>query len=237
MPGRALTLRLCLYALVVAHFSESPAPAVDNLLTNPAFESPLAPCWEERTPEDETRTLRRVEEVGRDGSAAVLENLQPCYTRLRQGADRSIVIERGSLVELSAWVRSEMTDEARITLQIYCMDDKDGILAQPRSPAMSGTFDWTRASVWTIVPEGTLYTMAYVQVQEGTGKVAFDDVELVVRQKPMPRPPAPKIVLLSDLLDDGLCLTNLKTLFEDGLVQAAPDDASTLPDASGVLVL
>lgn len=217
----------------------SPCVAAENLLTNPSFESRLDPAWEKRTPEDATRTLRRVEGAGRDGSAAaVLENLQPSYTRLRQGADRSIKIKPGSLIELSGWVRSEMTDDAQITLQIYCMDADDGILAQPRSPALSGTFDWTRASVWTVVPKGTAYTMAYVQAQEGTGKVAFDEVELVVRQEPLPEPPAPKVVLLSDLSDESRCLANLKTLFEDGLIQVKPEDAAeALVGARGLLVL
>lgn len=232
-------IRLCLCALVVGSLSASAGSAEENLLTNPSFESALSPAWEKRTPEDATRTLRRVEEAGREASAgAVLENLQSSYTRLRQGADRSIRIEPGSLVELCAWVRSEMTDDAQITLQVYCMDADDGILAQPRSPAMSGTFDWTRASVWTVVPKGTAYTMAYLQVQEGTGKVTFDDVELVVRQQPLPQPPAPKVVLLSDLPDESRCLANLKTLFEDGLVRAKSDDAGdALVDASGLLVL
>jgi len=239
---RSRTVHLGRSALTVAFFScllGSPCSA-DNLLSNPAFESALAPHWEKRTPEDETHTLRRVEHAGRNGSAAaVLENIQPSYTRLRQGADRSIAVEPGSLIELSAWVRSEMTDDADITLQVYCMDAAgDGILAQPRSPAMSGAFDWTRANVWLAVPEETAYVMAYLQVQEGTGKVYFDDVELAVRQKPLPRPPAPKVVLLSDLPDDSRCLADLKTLFEDGLIPVAADEAATaLADARGCLVL
>jgi len=131
-----------------------------------------------------------------------------------------------------------MTDDAQITLQIYCMDADGGILAQPRSPVTGGTFGWTRANVWTVVPQDTAYTMAYLQVQEGTGKVFFDDVELIVRQKPLPRPPAPKVVLFTDLPDDSRCLTNLETLFEDGLIQPAEDNlAASLADASGLLVL
>ena len=88
----------CLYVLsvVLVLVGGMPSQAADNLLTNPGFEAPLAPHWEKRTPEDKTRTLRRVERTGRDGSAAaVLENLQSSYTRLRQGADRSIAIEPG----------------------------------------------------------------------------------------------------------------------------------------------
>jgi zinc carboxypeptidase len=238
MPRLAPLAFLGLCAMAAACLPATPAQAADNLLTNPGFESPLAPHWEKRTPEDKTRTLRRVDEAGRnDSAAAVLENLQPFYTRLRQGADRSIEIQPGSLIELSAWVRSEMTDEARITLQIYCMDEKGAILAQPRSPAMSGTFNWTRASAWTVVPQDTTYTMAYLQVQEGVGKVSFDDVELVVRQDPLPRPPAPKIVLFTDLPDDSPSLANLKTLFEDGLVQVALDAPSGIADVEGILIL
>ena len=236
---RLATCCLCVCSFGIALLFSTSVQGAENLLANPSFEAPLAPHWEKRTPEDETRTLRRVEEVGRDGSAAaVLENLQSSYTRLRQGADRSIAIEPGSLVELSAWVRSEMTEESKITLQIYCLDGEGGILAQPRSPVESGSFDWKRASVWTAVPDGTVYTMAYLQVQEGTGKVTFDDVELVVRQKPLPRAPAPKVVLFSDLLDDNACLNDLKTLFEDGLTRPVDGElAAPLADATGLLVL
>ena len=60
-----------------------------------------------------------------------------------------------------------------------------------------------------------------------------------MRQKPLPRPPAPKIVLLTDLPDDSPCLANLKTLFEDGLVDASggglPREA--FAGASGLLML
>ncbi len=230
---------LLLLIAVLPVFLDSPCPAAENLLSNPSFESSLAPNWEKRTPEDKTHTLRREEHAGRnDSAAAVLTNIRPAYTRLRQGADRSIALQPGSLIELSAWVRSEMTDDAQITLQVYCMDADDGILAQPRSAVMSGAFDWTRANVWLLVPERTAYTMAYLQVQEGTGKVFFDDVELVVCQAPAPKPPAPRIVLLSDLTEDNSCYVNLKTLFEDGLVSPTPEEAqAALSNADGLLIL
>lgn len=94
-----------------------------NLLKNSGFEEPLEPAWEKRTPDDAGRTLYRGESAGRTGAAAVLENTRPAQTRLRQGNDRSIVIEPGSLVELSAWIKSDQSAEGDATLQIYCMDE------------------------------------------------------------------------------------------------------------------
>jgi hypothetical protein len=124
---------------------------------------------------------------------------------LRQGHDRSITVEPGSLLQLSAWVRSELDDRGQITLQIYCMDEKDRIRAQPTSAPVSGSFDWTQRIAFVVVPEGTAYVMAYLQVKEGVGKVYFDDIQLIVAQEPVKRPPAPKIVLLSDLPEDSPC--------------------------------
>ena len=141
-------------------------------------------------------------------------------------------------MQLSACIRSELSDQGGVTLQLYCMDGQDRILAQPCSAPLSGSFDWTPRSVWVFVPEGTAYVMAYLQAKEGAGKVYFDDVELVVAQGPVVRPPAPKIVLFGDLPQDSPCLASLKTLFEEGLVQRAPGEAASAPaDAAGMLVL
>src|SRR5690606_16563322 len=102
----------------------------ENLLKNPRFEEDLAPAWEKRTPEDGSRKLFRDATAGREGTAAVvLENLQPTPTRLRQGHDRSIAVEPGSLLELSAWIKSELNDGGAATLQVYCMDAKQEIVA------------------------------------------------------------------------------------------------------------
>jgi len=227
---------LCAAALVLA--VGGPAPAAENLLHNGGFDAALEPHWQKRTPEDETRKLYRLPKAGRAGSAAaVLENVQPAYTRLRQGHERTIVIQPGSLVQLSAWIRSELSDAGDVTLQLYCMDRQDRILAQPCSAPLSGAFDWTPRSAWVFVPEGTAYVMAYLQVKEGVGKVYFDDVELVVAQGPVARPPAPKVVLFGDLPEDSPCLESLKTLFEDGLVQPAPGETAVPADAAGMLVL
>jgi hypothetical protein len=198
----------------------------ENLLKNPGFEESLAPAWEKRTPDSADRKLSRQESAGRSGSdAAVLENLRSTHTRLRQGQDRSIAIEPGSFVELSAWTKSELSDEGQVTLQLYCMDAKNQILSQPTSAAALGRFDWTQQRLRTVVPKGTAYLMAYLQTRDGVGRVFFDDVELSVKRKPMPEPPAPKVGLMTDLPDDSPCLHELKVLFEDGLVRLRPEDS------------
>ena len=207
-----------------------------NLLKNPGFEQELAPAWEKRTPDDSQRRLYRVESGGRSGAAVVLENMTPAYTRLRQGHDRSITAKPGSLIELAAWIKSEQSEGGIAMLQLYCMDGDGQILAQPTSRSLPGAFDWQRLRVQTLVPEGTAYLMAYLQTRDGIGRVWFDDVELRVRRDPMPRPPAPKIALVTDLAGDHATIQEAGVLFE-GLVPSGPDVAAALQGAQGALVL
>jgi hypothetical protein len=213
------------------------APAEDNLLVNPGFEQDLLPAWEQRTPEDAQRKLYRSQDAGRSGAAVVLENVQPAYTRLRQGHDRSISIPPGSLIELSAWVKSEQEEAGVAMLQVYCMDDQDKILSQPTSQPVPGAFDWTRHRLLTVVPEGTAYVMAYLQTRDGVGRVWFDDVALVVRRGPVPRSPAPKIALLTDLPDDDATIQEARVLFEEGLTRVENGQTAIPGQAAGALVL
>ena len=215
----SLRLRLRCSFWLLAIFAAGQLHAGENLLRNPGFEDPLAPVWEKRTPDDASRKLYRAEGEGRSGEWAVaLDNLEPAYTRLRQGHDRSIQIEPGCPVELSAWVRSELSDTGRTMLQIYCIGDDDRIRAQPTSPQIRGSCDWTRSRVHVVVPEGTVYVMAYLQTRDGAGRVFFDDLELAVKREPRPRKPVPKVGLLTDLAEDDPCVESLKVLFAEGLV-------------------
>ncbi|MDA3925697.1 MAG: M14 family zinc carboxypeptidase [Kiritimatiellae bacterium] len=220
--------------LIVVAFSSA---AGDNLLLNASFEEPLKPVWEKRTPENAQRKLYREEGVGRKGAAVVLENIEPSYTRLRQGHDRSINIAAGSRIELSALIKSEQDTNGVVKLQIYCMDAKGGILSQPTSRQAFGAFDWTRHRVLAIVPQNTAYVMAYLQTKDGVGRVLFDDVELCVKCPPVKRPPASRIALLSDLSDDHPVIQRARTLFEDGLTRVEPDQIENLKKATGALVL
>ena len=213
------------------------ASAADNLLKNASFEDPLSPAWHKRTPEDKTRKLYRQEGTGRSGAAAVLENIDPAYTRLRQGHDRSINIVAGSMIELSSWIKSEQNTNGVVTLQIYCMDKNGDILSQPTSRQALGTFDWARHRVLTIVPEKTDYIMAYLQTKGGVGRVLFDDVALVIKRPPIQRPPAPKIALLTDLTEDHPVLQRARILFEDGLFSVKSGYGEELGKASGALAL
>ena len=215
-----------------------PVAAETNLLSNGGFEEPLEPAWEKRTPDDALRKLYRAEGAGRTGAAAVLENLSPAYTRLRQGHGRNIAVAPGSLIELSAWVKSEQGPEGVAMLQLYCIGQSLEILSQPTSVPAPGPFDWTRHSVRAIVPDGTSYVMAYLQTDKGTGRVWFDDAELAVkRPPPAPPPPAPRIALLTDLPDDNVTLRMARVLFEDGLVRVDPEQAGALDGAAGALAL
>ena len=213
--------------------------AADNLLRNPGFEQPLQPAWHKRTPDDADRKLHRLEGEGRSGNwALALENVRSAYTRLRQGNDRSIVVEPGSLIQLSAWVKSQLTDQSTLTLQLYCMDEEEKILAQPASRPVRGPSDWAPVHVHALVPDGTAFVMAYLQVRDGVGRALFDDVELTVKRKPRPRAPSPKVALATDLAEQSPCLGNLKILFGDGLVPLPRETAEEpLADCAGLLVL
>lgn len=233
MIGTLERRRVVLFSFLLALASTARA---ENLLKNPRFEEALAPAWEKRTPEDSTRKLFREEAAGREGTAAVvLENLQPTPSRLRQGHDQSIAVEPGSLLELSAWIKSELDDDGEATLQIYCMDAKQQILAQPTSAPARGQFDWTRRRVLVQVPKNTAYVMAYLQIGKGVGRALFDDVELAVRRQPRPELPAPKVGLLTDLADDHPTMGELKVLFEDGLVRLQPEEPLDACQAALVL--
>ena len=233
-------LRYVLSSLaVLAVVAGARLEAAENLLQNPGFEEALEPAWDKRTPDDADRKLARVEGEGRSGTgAAVLENVRSAYTRLRQGDDRSIAVEPGSLLELSAWVKSDLTDEARITVQIYCMDENGQIRAQPTSRPIRGACDWTNLRARVVVPDGTAYVMAYLQVHDGVGRAVFDDVELAVKRGPRPLAPTPKVGLLTDLAEESPCRESLEVLFADGLVHVDPEQAAgQLADCAGALVL
>ena len=229
--------RLFVWVSVLIAASVAAAGSGENLLKNAGFEKALEPAWEKRTPDDAQRKLFRADGAGRSGAAAVLENVVPAYTRLRQGHDRSMVVEPGSLIELSAWIKSEQDPKGEAMLQIYCLDSKGEILSQPTSAPVCGASDWTRGRVVTRVPEGTSYVMAYVQIREGVGQVWFDDVELVVKRQPEPRVPVPRIALLTDLPDTNAVIRRARTLFEDGLRRADPVQFTALREAAGALVL
>ena len=230
-----LPCSLCL----LAFFAAGQLRAEENLLRNPGFGEALEPVWEKRTPEDASRKLYRVEGDGQSSDwAVVLDNLEPAYTRLRQGHDRSIKIEPGSLVELSARVRSELSDPGLAMLQIYCMGEDDQIRAQPTSRPIRGSCDWARSRVHVVVPEGTVYVMAYLQIRDGAGRVLFDDVELAVKREPRPRQPAPKVGLLTDLVEDDPCVESLEVLFAEGLVRLdAEAGGRGLDECDAALVL
>jgi hypothetical protein len=207
-----------------------------NLLVNGGFEEELAPAWERRTLDDAQRRITRAEGAGRRGAAAALENAAPVHTRLRQGHDRSIIVAPGSIVELSAWVKSEQDEGGEATLQLYCMDKGGKILAQPVSPPEPGAFDWTRLRVRSLVPPGTAYVMAYLQTRGGVGRVLFDDAALEVKRAPEVAAPAPKIVLLTDLPEGHAVLERAQVLVE-GLVRDEAGRPGAFEGAAGAIAL
>ena len=231
-----MTVRACVLAVWACLLASGPATAED-LLSNPGFEETLEPVWEKRTPDSAQHRIYREEGTGRTGAAVVLEHIEPSYTRLRQGHDRSVVVPPGSLVELSGWIRSGLDEEGAAMLQLYCMDADGQITAQPVSRTVRGASGWTRCRVLTMVPERTAYVMAYAQTRGGKGKAWFDDFELAVRRAPQPRIPARRIALLTDLPDDHPTLAEARTLFEEGLLRLELAPAALSGDFAGALAL
>lgn len=214
------------------------AQEAPNLLKDPGFEEGLAPAWEKRTPDDDKRKLDVATDISHSGkSSAVLENMVKEYTRLRQGSDHSIAIPTGSLVELSAWVKSDLSDGGIAMVQLYCMGEKDTITGQFAARTIKGRSDWIRTRCLAVIPAATTYCMAYLEIKDGIGKAFFDDVALQVLRGPRPTKPAPRVGLVTDLSDDDLCLQNLKILFEDGLTRISPETAAHLAECVGAAVL
>lgn len=234
-----------LAVLAVLFLSSSALPARGDArspsLCNPGFEDESLSAWQQRTPQDASRTFSRSKEAVHSGQwSMMLENLKPAFTRLRQGHDRSIAIAPGSLVELSAWVKTELDEQGGATVQLYCMGDadKESILAQPQSTALRGHKDWTRARLLVEVPAATRYVMAYLQIDKGAGKAFFDDVQLRVLRAPRAKEPWPRIGLLTDLPQDDPCRQNVAILLGDGLVLLKPATIDKqLADCAGAVVL
>ena len=210
-----------------------------NLLKNPGFEQELAGVWESRTPGDQQRKLDRQQGDSHSGNwCVVLENNDAKPTRLRQGNDRSLIVPPGSLVELSAWIKSELGDNGKAGVQFYCMDEKGKILAQPQAQTSISKGGWQKARLLTKIPRDTAYTMVYVQTDRAAGKALFDDVELRVVRKPLPTEPIARIGLLTDLPPTSECYQSVKALLGDGLVQLKGDSlASGLAGCDGAVVL
>lgn len=236
---------VALTALTAIFLAQSALPARGDgappALRNPGFEEESLSAWQQRTPQDASRKFARSKEAAHSGQwSMVLENLKPTLTRLRQGHDRSVAVAPGSLVELAAWVKTELSEEGGATLQIYCMGeaDKEAILAQPQSAPIRGRKDWTRARVLVEVPAATRYVMAYLQIDKGVGKAWFDDVQLRVVREPRPPQPAPRIGFLTDLPEDDPCRQNVAILLGDGLVLLKPGTIERqLAECAGAAVL
>lgn len=215
-------------------------PAGDaNLLGNGGFEDQLAPAWVRRTADDKPCRAVRDRQAARTGQwSLALENQRPTFNRMRQGVDRRLVIAPGSMVELSAWVKSELSLPAWAGAQLYCMGEGDKILAQPAIRARPNRDAWQRLQLLTAVPQGTRYCMVYLQFDQGPGKAWFDDVRLEVIANPRTPPPLPKVVVVTDLGPHDACLQNVRTLLGDHrLVLAADSDPAAMRGAGRAVVL
>lgn len=224
-----------LTALVGAAPEESPAA----LLRNPGFEAELSGTWEKRTPDDAVRQSQRSAQRPHSGAWRLeLTSRDRAATRVRQGGDQGLKIPPGSLVELSAWVWSELGEGGRAGVQLYCMGADNAILAQPRRDITDTQADWRQVRLLTVVPDQTQYCMAYLQADGAPGRSCFDDVQLRVVRPPRPQPPLPKIGLLTDLDAADPCLRNLRSLWGASLVRLSPTPSAAELDAcQGLVVL
>ena len=210
-----------------------------NLVRNPGFEEELTGSWEKRTPDDKQRKLERQQDQSHTGKWSVmLENHDAKLTRLRQGSDRQLTIPAGSLVELTAWVKSELAAKGRASLQFYCMGEDGKILAQPQAGVSESGAEWRQVCLLVKVPKGTTHTMVYLQTDGAAGKAWFDDVVLRIVRQPQPAVPVAKIGVLTDLEPTDECRQNVNVLLGDGLVELKSDSLATgLAGCQGAFVL
>jgi hypothetical protein len=209
-----------------------------ELFANGGFEQELAPAWVRRTPSDKPCRAERASHGARTGQGClVLENQRPAFNRVRQGADRRLVIAPGSLVELSAWVKSELSTPGWAGVQLYCMGRGDTILAQPAFRARASVVGWQRVQLIASVPPGTEYCMVYLQADQAPGKAWFDDVRLEVVADPRSVPALAKVALITDLGPDDECLKNVRTLLADNVSVVGPDRGAAACDGCDAAVV
>ncbi|MEW6357263.1 MAG: M14 family zinc carboxypeptidase [Planctomycetota bacterium] len=234
-----MTARLHIGSLLLLCVLGACVSAAENLAKNPGFEDSLEPAWHKRTPDDAKRKICITSDAVHSGKCSVvLENIEKEYTRLRQGQDKSIAVAPGSLVELTVWVKSDLNDEGRVIVQLYCMGDGDKIMGSFTAKPIIGKFDWTELRCLAQIPDGTTYVMPYLEIKDAVGKAYFDDVALHVLRGPRPRTPVPRVAVITDLPDDDPCYVNLKVLLGDGLVPVREGAAEKqLSDCAGAAVL
>lgn len=204
--------------VVVALGAGSARAGDQNVLRNGGFEEDLGTTWVRRSPEKEPCTFSR-EEAARSGRwGLLLENRLPAYNRVRQGSDRSLHLTPGSMVELSAWVKPELEADGVASVQLYCMGPGDQILAQPTARVRAARGDWEALRLLAEIPEGTEYSMVYVQAQGAAGRVAFDDLRLREVRAPRLKTPLPKVALVTDLPDDDPAAKNIRLLLDSEIV-------------------
>jgi hypothetical protein len=189
---------------------------------NGGFEEELGPAWLRRTPENmPCRAVRDRVAPHTDSACLMLENSQPAFNRWRQGSDHRLVLGPGSLVELSGWIKAELSEKGSASIQLYCMGKKETILAQPSVRARPDRSGWQPVQLLAEVPGGTQYAMVYVQA-DGSGKAWFDDVRLTVVRKARAEQALSKMAVITDLAEDDACLRNVRILLARDVTVAAP---------------
>ncbi|NQT53639.1 acetylxylan esterase, partial [bacterium] len=158
----------------------SAGETVSNLAPNPGIEvadGDRPALWVQRTPTDEQRTLTWDASMRRSGKRSLrIDNRAALISRWRTGHLRDMSLAPGSRGLLTAWVRTKDVRGSAF-IRFYCMTAQGRIEAQPQTPPLAATQDWTELRLAFTVPAATAYVMIYLELH-GTGTAWYDEVTL-----------------------------------------------------------
>lgn len=214
--------------LCCAALAPAGAQPLPNLAPNPGLElgeGALPLCWEKRTPDDARRRLAWSTERPHGGQRCLgIDNLAEVQSRWRAGQAGDLRLQPGTRCRFSAWIRTEGAG-VRAWLVLYFLDARGAIIAQPASPPVQGTCDWSQREVQATVPEQPACALLYLECQ-GSGRAWFDDVALVAAATgEPPLYPAPAVVFTPDCF---WSLSNYEVVSREGrsMLQVPPGSAA-----------
>lgn len=214
------------------------AAAQPNMLRDGDFEAAPPSTWEKRTPDGPERVLAILSDGAHSGGRfARIVNRKPAISRWRQGADKALKLQPGSVVRLSGWIRTDLGVDGYAALRLYCMGEREEILSQTQARPVKGKSDWKRYSLTARVPGGTRHAMVYLELQNAVGTADFDDLSLSLVAAAKPAVRRDDILLLTDLENDHAPVRNFITLYPERCVARKPSDAASFENYRSIVVV
>ena len=220
-----------------ARQTPAPAPGPGNLVRNAGMERDVDGDWLKRTPDDESRTLRRTDRTAHSGTWSLsISNRAPTTSRWRQGGDRSIRVSPGSTLDVAGWIKTDLAPDSKAFLNVFLFSDGHVTIIARDTRPVSGTRDWTRVTNSFTVPDDVTHCAVYLELR-GKGDAWFDDVVLHETPQSACEEVGP-VTLITDLPDGDRTVAALTRLCPGRLSVVAPGEArKALTEGSGSAVV